>query len=485
MSCPSFASSAFVHKGNRPVTLKCPLHTPLRRTRRISHTALQVSAVSTTFGRSSTRANEDPQDINAEASERTWRRQNSFLVHQARANGVDAAIEVLWRMTRDGKAVTQNYNQVISLLAAEDRFSDGLALADEAGKRGMANIITFRPLMKYCCTNGHGKSAKRVWNTMARHCIDGDMFLFAELMGALVRCEDLASAQKVLDSLVDTGRRPHIVLYNTLMKGFARKADIRRGFELFRAIENSSVKPDETTFNTLLNVCVRGKDLKAVNKVMALMHKYQVKPGVPTFNTLLKMFARVGRFEDALEIFKEMQETVEPSIVTYNTLIDGCAHRGDMDQAAKFFDEMVDRGFTPDICTMTSLLKGFGRCRDPEKAVELFEAMKEGGYQIQERTRYAVINACLRGKDRKSARKYIDEMKESGLTVRDRTWIWLLESDIQADDEQSALETLRGLYKSGGMLEPLAKVEMLREVRERGGLLRLQRELKACKTLSV
>lgn len=408
-----------------------------------------------------------------------WRRQNSTLVDQARRYGVDSAVDMLWELNDDGRAVSQNFNQVVSLLSGAGRLEDGLDLAREAGKRSLANIITFRPLMKLCCSTGDGKSAKRVWRSMVDCGVDGDMFLYAEFMGALVRSQDLTSAERVIESLQDSSRRPHVVLYNTLLKGYAKQANVEAAFVTLERLVGSGVYPDETTFNTILNTCVRAKDLEALNKAMQLMREHQVKPGVPTFNTLLKLYARAGKFEDALDIFNEMQETVEPSIVTFNTLIDGCAHRGDMEQAAAFFDEMVSRGMEPDICTMTSLLKGFGRSNNPKRAVELYEAMKDGGYEIEERTRYAVINACLRGNDRENAKRLMDEMIQAKFRIRARTWVWLLETDIWCDDEDGAIATLREMLANGAFLDTGGKSALLREARSRGGFLRFQRELKA------
>lgn len=418
----------------------------------------------------------------AYSNDLTWRKRNASLVSEANANGIDSAIEMLWSLNQDGQAVTQNFNQVVSLLASKGRFEDGLELAEEAGRRGIANIITFRPLMKRCCTIGDGKGAKRVWKAMSEYKVEGDMFLYAELMGALVRSQDMSAAHRVLSSLHESGRKPHIVLYNTLLKGYAKRANVKRAFEILETIEQAGIRPDETTFNTILNTCVQAKDSDALNDAMSLMHKHKVKPGAPTFNTLLKLYSRAGKFEDALAIFEEMQQTVEPSIVTFNTLIDGCAHRGDMVQAAKFFDEMTARGMTPDICTMTSLLKGFGRSNNPKRAVELYEAMKEGGYQIEERTRYAVVNACLRGNDRENAMRLMAEMVQSGHRIRSRTWVWMLESTIWADDENGALETLRLMYGSGSMLDSSTRAAFIKETRDRGGFLRFLRELKAAKT---
>lgn len=178
--------------------------------------------------------------------EHKWKRQNASLVAVAKKDGLDAAVEMLWGFEGAGRACSQNFNQVVSLLASSDRFDQGLELAIEAGRRGLANIITFRPLMKYCCANGDGKGAKQVWRAMVDTGVDGDMFVYAELMGALVRAQDLVSAQKVLTMLHEAGRKPHIVLYNTLLKGFAKKANVRKAFEILRKIEQSAIRPDET-----------------------------------------------------------------------------------------------------------------------------------------------------------------------------------------------------------------------------------------------
>lgn len=408
--------------------------------------------------------------VTQQASESDWRSQNGQLTSAARRNGVDAAVSLLSEMTAAGTAMTQNYNQVISLLIAQRRFEDAFKLAMDAADRGLSNIVTFRPLMKHCCGMGNGKGAKRVWRVMCDLGIEGDMFVYAELMGALVRAQDLAAADNVISSLTDAGMKPHIVLYNTLLKGVAKKADVRKAFAVLGQLTEIGVRPDETTFNTVINTCVRAKDATALGKAMALMRQSGIKPGVPTFNTLLKLYARSKNFQNAMQIFNEMQQSVEPSIVTYNTLIDGCAHRGDMTQAAQFFDEMIDRGMAPDICTMTSLLKGFGRANEPARAVELYEAMKEGEYDIEDRTRYAVLNACLRSGDRRNAKRLLAEMlAKEGFDCRLRTYVWLVETDVAADDYESARDTLELMLRHKVTIDEQSKGVLLREMRERGG----------------
>lgn len=403
----------------------------------------------------------------------SWRARNATLVKEMRVNGPDGVLALLREMQTSGAASTQNFNQVVGLLLQDKQFDDAFELAVEAGNLEKANLATFRPLMKYCCSAGNSRMAKRVWRAMAHYGIDGDQFVFAELMGALVRAQDLTAARKVISALRRDGLRPHIVLYNTLLKGYAKTADVQSAFETLEELVRGGVKPDETTFNTVLNTCVRAKDVESLEIVMSKMQEAGVKPGVPTFNTLLKLYARTSNFDNAIAIFNEMQETLEPSIVTYNTLIDGCAHRGDMEYAAKFFDQMVENGHTPDICTMTSLLKGFGRANEPHRAVELFEAMVEGEFEIEDRTRYAVINACLRSSDRVNAKRLMLKMlHDDGFICRSRTYIWMLECDIQADDDLAAAETCDIMLHNNVKVDEAAKFSVIKEMKERGTFFR-------------
>ena len=200
----------------------------------------------TGYGRSRSKTRDDGYGGNDPESDGEWRRQNSELVLEAEENGVDSSVEMLRSMTRRGNVHVQNFNQVVSLLVSKKRFEDAFRLALEAGQRGMVNTLTFRPLMKNCCANGNGHSAKRVWKAMTEFGVEGDMFLYAELMGALVRSQDMGTAHHVIELLQKSGRRPHVVLYNTLLKGYAKRADVKGGFEVLRTIEDVGIKPDET-----------------------------------------------------------------------------------------------------------------------------------------------------------------------------------------------------------------------------------------------
>jgi hypothetical protein len=53
------------------------------------------------------------------------------------------------------------------------------------------------PLMKLWCTSGDGRAAKDVWKATVGRGVEGDMLLYGELAGALLRSQDTISSERV------------------------------------------------------------------------------------------------------------------------------------------------------------------------------------------------------------------------------------------------------------------------------------------------
>lgn len=188
-----------------------------------------------------------------------WRENNAKLVSAAHRGGGAAAAALLAEMVAAGTAFQQNYNQAVSLLAADGDIEGGLALAEDVAATGLANVITYRPLMKYCGSKGDADHALATMKAMKRAKVVPDMFIFAELMSSLVRAGRVMDAEGVLRDIVAEGRRPHVVLYNTLLSGYSREANVPRAMTLISQLREAGLEPDETTFNIALDCCTWGR----------------------------------------------------------------------------------------------------------------------------------------------------------------------------------------------------------------------------------
>jgi len=187
-----------------------------------------------------------------------WRENNAKLVAAAQRGGGRAAAAALDEMVAAGTAFQQNYNQAVSLLAADGDIEGGLALAATVADVGLANVITYRPLMKYCGSKGDAPHAMQTMAAMRGAGVVPDMFVYAELMSSLVRAGQVADAEGVLREIVADGRRPHVVLFNTLLSGYSREANVPRAMALISQLREAGLEPDETTFNIALDCCALG-----------------------------------------------------------------------------------------------------------------------------------------------------------------------------------------------------------------------------------
>ena len=76
-----------------------------------------------------------------------------------------------------------------------------------------------------------------------------------------------------------------------------------------------------------------------------------------TYNTLIDLYGKVGRLNDAAEVFVEMLKSgVAMDTVTFNTMIFTCGSNGNMSEGELLLTKMEERGISPDIKTFNIFL---------------------------------------------------------------------------------------------------------------------------------
>jgi hypothetical protein len=165
------------------------------------------------------------------------------------------------------------------------------------------------PLMKLWCSSGDGRAANDERKATMGRGVDGDILLYGELTGVLVRSQDKTPSGRVLQSLHESGWRRHSVLCNTL-NGTAEYAAMQHASDVLNTIMEASDKPGETTCSTILNTCVRAKDSDVINHAMSLAGDQRFKAEVTAARTSPRLCAHDGNFQG----------------VRYSALIAGRAH---------------------------------------------------------------------------------------------------------------------------------------------------------------
>ena len=180
------------------------------------------------------------------------------------------------------------------------------------------------------------------------------------------------------------------------------------------------VLPDLTSYNTLLDTCFKQRNFEQAIQLFEEMNDQisQVKPDIITFNTVLKGLSiqiEDIKNEDELEAhLNRILSTKEkilglnmlPNEITFNTIIDAHVKANKMQRAFQIYDEMKKlEGLTPDAFTYSTLIKGI---KKPEylyqnsafsldKVFSILQEVKENKLvKLDEIIFNCVIDACFK-----------------------------------------------------------------------------------------
>ncbi|CAL9165728.1 unnamed protein product [Musa hybrid cultivar] len=239
-----------------------------------------------------------------------------------------------------------------------------------------------------------------------RHGLVCDIFVSNGLITAYAHGDDIASAQRVFDTMPQRD----IVSWNSMIAGYSQSGHYQECLRLYREMEARSggVLPNAVTVVSVLQACSQLKDLLFGMEV----HRFAVEHGIQmervAWNSVIGFYAKCGSLDSARRLFEEMsdkdgvsysamitgymsygfvrpamdvfRQAVAPVLSTWNAVIAGLAQNNYHDEVLDLVCEMQASGFSPNSVTLSSLLPTLS-----------FNSSLLGGKQVHG---YAIRNDC-------------------------------------------------------------------------------------------
>lgn len=121
------------------------------------------------------------------------------------------------------------------------------------------------------------------------------------------------------------------------------------------------------------------EDVYALYKGMPEM---DLVPNSVTYCTMIDGYCKVGRIDEALEVFDEFRKTSILSLACYNTIINGLCKNGMTEMAIEALLELNHEGLELDPGTFRMLMKTIFEENNTKEAVDLIYRMEGLGPDI-------------------------------------------------------------------------------------------------------
>lgn len=346
------------------------------------------------------------------------------------------------------------------------------------------NVVTYTAIMLGFCKKGKLEEACAIFKMVEDLGIEVDEFMYATLINGFCRSGDFDRVFHLLEEMEKRGINPSIVTYNTvinglckfgraseadevskgiagdiitystLLHGYIEEENITRILETKRRLEEAGVCMDVVMCNVLI---------KAHFLVGAFEDAYELYKGMPEMNlvadsvtycTIIYGYCKVGRIDEALEIFDEFRRTSISSVACYNCVINWLCKRGMVDMASEVFIELNEKGLALDVGIYMMLIKAIFEAKSAEGVLNTISRMENLRLDIFDiLCNYAIIFLCKRGSP-ESASEVFMVMRKKESTVTSKSYYSILKVLISSGKLWLSQPILTTFLKQYGLVEP-------------------------------
>ncbi|CZR66735.1 uncharacterized protein PAC_16636 [Phialocephala subalpina] len=231
------------------------------------------------------------------------------------------------------------------------------------------------------------------------------------------------SVVRILSSRLPVLQTHH---YEALIAAYAGSNDNKTAFRILAIMSKANIEPDATSTRPLFLHLSQSKEYPrmAWDDLKSLSADGHQIP-VAAANVVLEACTEVGRFDEAVALYKELHEIIEtgPNTDTFNMLLQGAVYAGRKDLCMFLASEMAALDVKPNLITYDRLILACLPEKDYEDAFKYLEEMisvgddkGDGGWWMRQGTAAAMVRRCAAAGDER-AWEIINEMKNRGMKL--------------------------------------------------------------------
>ncbi|KAI9126943.1 hypothetical protein K1719_002539 [Acacia pycnantha] len=259
-------------------------------------------------------------------------------------------------------------------------------------------------ILRSCDDLGKFEFGKKVHVDTFKFNLNGDCFVGSSLIKLYSKANDLESASKVFDEIIDKD----LVAYTSIISAYAQcNLSAYKAFQISRRMQKQKLQLNRVTLVSLLQAAVK---LGALKQGCAI-HGYAIRQGigmsdeifetslmdmyhkcgnpqmaalifgkmdvrrVGSWNTMIATYLQTGQHLQAFKLFCQMmQENILPDLLTLANTILSCANLNYLLQGKSIHGYMIRMGIEPDLVARTALVDLYSKF-DVTKARRMFESL--------------------------------------------------------------------------------------------------------------
>lgn len=214
------------------------------------------------------------------------------------------------------------------------------------------------------------------------------------------------------------------------------------------------IPTDSYTYVKVLKRCLKQKnDLSAAKQLHDCIAKSGMEQDVYVANNLVRVYIRCWRFEDARQVFDNLQRK---SVVSWNSLIGGYAQHGRAEEAPQLLDQMHRTGVQANEVTYLSILQ---TCASPMALTAVHAHIRRAGFESDVRVGTALLKAYTKCGSITEARQVFDKLTHHNVI----SWSVMIGAYAKNGDVREAYSLFRQMLQEGHVPDAVIYLSLLNQ----------------------
>ncbi|KAI5446006.1 pentatricopeptide repeat-containing protein At5g57250, mitochondrial isoform X1 [Lathyrus oleraceus] len=276
------------------------------------------------------------------------------------------------------------------------------------------NKVTYTAILSAYCKKGKVEEAFGVFNRMKDMGVELDEFVFVVLIDGFGRVGDSDRVFQLFDEMEKRGIRPSVVTYNAVVNGLSKFGRTQEADEF-----SKNVAADVITYSTLLHGYTEEENVLGILQTKKRLEEAGISMDVVMCNVLIRALFMMGAFEDVYALYKGMPEMdLVPDSVTYCTMVDGYCKVGRIDEALEVFDDFRKTLISSYEC-YNSIINGLCKKGMVEMAIEALLELNHKCLMLDTGTYRLLMKTIFKENDSKTVLDLVCRMEGLGPDIYD------------------------------------------------------------------
>ncbi|PON40167.1 Tetratricopeptide-like helical domain containing protein [Parasponia andersonii] len=249
-----------------------------------------------------------------------------------------------------------SYSSLVQILAGADMPHEAKSYLRRMQDSGLvSDCILYCAVISSFIKLGQLEMAEELYKEMVGFDVQPDVIVFGILINAFADAGCVKEALGYVDAMKRAGLPGNTVIYNSLIKLYTKVGFLKEAQETYKLLQLSEEGPAIYSSNCMIDLYSERTMVEPAEEIFKSL-KIQGAANEFTFAMMLCMYKKIGRFEEAIIIARQMKELgLLTEVLSYNHVLGLYAMCGRFKEVVGTFEEMIEASIRPDDSTFKSL----------------------------------------------------------------------------------------------------------------------------------